>query len=51
MRCTDSNNFVWPVLKVTVETCGWLVIGDAEKDGKIAFGLKSFVIVERVKFT
>ena len=51
MTCADSNNFVWPALKASAETCGWLFLGDVEKDGKIAFGPKSFVIVERVKCT
>ena len=48
--CIDSNNFVWPALKASTETCGWLFLGDAEKDGEITFGPKSFVILERVKF-
>ena len=51
MMCTDSNNFVWSALKASAETCGWIFLGDAEKDGKIAFGPKSFVILERVEFT
>ena len=50
MMCTDSKKIVWPALKASAETCGWLFLGEAEKDGKIAFGPKSFVILVRVKF-
>ena len=51
MMCTDSKKIVWPALKASTETCGWLFLGEAEKDGKIAFRPTSFVILERVKFT
>jgi hypothetical protein len=49
MICTDSNNFVWPVLKASAEACGWIFLGDAEKAGKVTLGPKSFVILERIR--
>ena len=49
MVCTDSNNFVWPLLKASAEACGWIFVGDTEKDGKITLGPKSFVILERIR--
>jgi len=47
--CTDSNNFVWPILKKTATVFGWNFVGDFEKEESIALGPKSFVILERVK--
>eukprot|EP00978_Attheya_sp_CCMP212_P043011 scaffold273044_cov38-Attheya_sp.AAC.1 len=45
--CTDSGHALWPALKRTATTHGWIYMGNAEKPHNIIMGPKSFVILER----
>lgn len=48
MLCTDSTNTLWPSLEATAASYGWRYSSSELDVHKIAFGPKSFVVLERL---
>mmetsp|Transcript_681 Transcript_681/g.936 ORF Transcript_681/g.936 Transcript_681/m.936 type:complete len:434 (-) Transcript_681:79-1380(-) len=48
MLCTDSTNTLWPALEKTAALYGWRYNSSGSEEHKIAFGPKSFVVLERL---